>query len=172
VKAALALVILVGAGLGMLLPASPSQPAVAEPAAQVAVAAPASPRAAKKPTPWRPETRLKPRPNGHFYTTALVNGQPVEFIVDTGATTIALTIDDARRIGIGVNPSAFTEVGMGAGGPVRGQEVMLNSVSVDGREVVSLPGVVLEGLQDSLLGQSYLSRLGEVTMSGGVMILR
>jgi predicted aspartyl protease len=36
---------------------------------------------------------------------ALVNGQPVDFIVDTGATTIALTIEDARRIGLGVDPS-------------------------------------------------------------------
>jgi aspartyl protease family protein len=61
---------------------------------------------------------------------------------------------------------------MGAGGPVRGQEVKIDSVAVDGREVRTLNGVVLEGLTTSLLGQSYLNRIGEVRMSGGVMILR
>jgi aspartyl protease family protein len=172
VKAALSLVILVGAGLGLLLPAERVEPAAAEPVAQMAVSAPASTAPAKPATQWRAETRLTPGPGGHFHTTALVNGQPVEFIVDTGATTIALTVEDARRIGLAIDPSTFTEVGMGAGGPVRGQEVTIDSVSVDGREVRSLRGVVLEGLRDSLLGQSYLTRIGEVRMSGGVMILR
>lgn len=172
VKAALAMVILVGAGLGLLLPNGEKQPAQVEPVAQMAVSTPPAPRSFKPPTGWRAETRLTPGPGGHFHTIALVNGQPVEFIVDTGATTIALTTDDARRIGLTVDPSTFTEVGMGAGGPVRGQQVAIDSVSVDGREVGTLRGVVLEGLQTSLLGQSYLTRIGEVTMRGGVMILR
>lgn len=172
VKVALAMVIIVGAGIGVLMPGDKPQPAAAEPAAQMAMSAPATSSAAKPGPAWRAETRLTPTPNGHFRTMALVNGQPVEFIVDTGATTIALTIADARRIGIAIDPSSFTEVGMGAGGPVRGQQVTIESVSVDGREVRTLTGVVLEGLQDSLLGQAYLSRIGEVRMSGGVMILR
>jgi aspartyl protease family protein len=173
VKVALSLVILVGAGLGLLLPAERAEPAAAQPVAQLSVSAPAPAAPSAKPTTqWRAETRLTPGPGGHFHTTALVNGQPVDFIVDTGATTIALTIEDARRIGLAVEPSTFTEVGVGAGGPVRGQEVTIDSVSVDGREVRTLRGVVLEGLQDSLLGQSYLTRIGEVRMSGGVMILR
>jgi aspartyl protease family protein len=174
VKVALSLVILAGAGLGLLLPPGERVgPVGAAPVAQMAVSAPAPAAPAAKPgTQWRAETRLTPGPGGHFHATALVNGQPVEFIVDTGATTIALTLEDARRIGLAVDPSTFTEVGMGAGGPVRGQEVTIDSVSVDGREVRTLRGVVLEGLQDSLLGQSYLTRIGEVRMSGGVMILR
>jgi hypothetical protein len=87
-------------------------------------------KAAAPAGPWRPETRLKPTPSGHFRTLAMVNGQPVDFLVDTGATTIALTIEDARRIGLAVDPATFTEVGMGAGGPVRGQDVKIDSVSV------------------------------------------
>ncbi len=166
------MVILVGAGIGLLLPGEQTKLAAAEPVEQMAVSAPAAMPAPKPNAPWRAETRLTPGPNGHFRTTALVNGQPVDFIVDTGATTVALTLEDARRIGIAVDPSTFAEVGMGAGGPVRGQEVMIDSVSVEGREVRTLRGVVLEGLQDSLLGQSYLTRIGEVRMSGGVMILR
>lgn len=171
-KAALALVVVVGAGIGLLLPGEEPQPEAGEVVSEMAVSAPAAPKTAAAATPWRAETRLTPTPNGHFRTMALVNGQPVEFIVDTGATTVALTIEDARRIGIPIDPSTFTEVGLGAGGPVRGQQVTIDSVSVDGREVRTLSGVVLDGLQDSLLGQAYLSRIGEVRMSGGVMILR
>lgn len=171
-KVALAMVILVGAGIGVLLPAEQAEPAAAGPVAEMAVAVPAPARSVQPASSWRAETRLTPTPNGHFRTMALVNGQPVEFIVDTGATAIALTIADAHRIGVAVDPASFTEVAMGAGGPVRGQQVTIDSVSVDGREVRTLSGVVLEGLQDSLLGQAYLNRIGEVRMSGGVMILR
>jgi aspartyl protease family protein len=172
VKAALAIVIFVGAGVGLLLPAERAATVAPEPVAQMAVSAPPPASRARPAKPWRSETRLTAGPGGHFRATALVNGQPVGVIVDTGATTIALTIADARRIGIPVNAAAFTEVGMGAGGPVRGQHVMIDSVAVDGREVRALPGVVLEGLEESLLGQSYLSQIGEVSMSGGAMILR
>jgi aspartyl protease family protein len=173
VKAALTSVIVIGAGFGLLLPAERADPAAPQPVAQLSVSAPAPAAPAAKPAAqWRAETRLTPGPGGHFHTSALVNGQSVDFIVDTGATTVALTIADARRIGLPVDPSTFTEVGMGAGGPVRGQEVTIDSVSLDGREVRTLRGVVLEGLQGSLLGQSYLTRIGEVRMSGGVMILR
>jgi aspartyl protease family protein len=172
VKAALAIVVIVGAGVGLFFPAERPVPAATQPVAQMAVAAAPPASRAKPATPWRSETRLTAGPGGHFRTMALVNGQPVGFIVDTGASTIALTIEDAQRIGIAVNPAGFTEVGMGAGGPVRGQNVMIDSVSVDGREVRTLRGVVLEGLEESLLGQAYLSRIGEVSMSGGAMILR
>jgi aspartyl protease family protein len=172
VKAALAMMIVVGAGVGLLFPAERPAPDAPAPVAQMAVTA-APPAARAKPAaPWRSETRLTAGPGGHFRANALVNGQPVGVIVDTGASTVALSVADARRIGIAVDPASFTEVGMGAGGPVRGQDVMIDSVSVDGREVRALRGVVLEGLQESLLGQSYLSRIGEVSMSGGAMILR
>src|SRR5688572_27740936 len=77
----------------------------------------------------RHETVLEREANGHFYTHAKVNGSElVHFVVDTGATVVALTVDDARRIGISVDPSEFTVVGEGASGPVRGKDVMLESV--------------------------------------------
>ncbi len=174
-KAALGAVIVVGAGLGLLLPAerTAAPPAAATPTAAPALSAPSTPpAAADSPRGWAAETRLTPGPGGHFHTFGLVNGQQVEFIVDTGATNIALTIDDARRIGIPVDPSSFTVVGSGASGPVRGQRIMLDTVSVDGKEVRTLQAAVLEGLEISLLGQAYLSRISEVRMSGGEMILR
>ena len=93
-------------------------------------------------------------------------------MVDTGASTVALTIEDARRAGIMVDPSRFAVIGSGASGPVRGHEVTIARIAVDGREVRNLSGVVLEGLEVSLLGQTYLSRLEEVRMTGQEMILR
>lgn len=121
---------------------------------------------------WGGETRLAARGDGHFYATALVNGQPIEFVVDTGASTVALTVDDARRAGLAVDTTRFDVVGTGASGPVRGHPVTIQRIAVDGREVRAIQGVVLEGLEVSLLGQSYLSRMAEVRMSGGEMILR
>ena len=102
----------------------------------------------------------------------MVNGQPVEMIIDTGASSVALTVADAQRIGIAVNPAAFEVVGTGASGPVRGQRIHLDSVELEGRRVSGVSGAVLEGLEQSLLGQSYLSRIGSITMNGEYLTLR
>ena len=111
-------------------------------------------------------------PSGHFVTTATINGHLVDAIVDTGASTVALSIDDARAAGLSVDPSSFTVVGQGASGPVRGQRVTLNEVDVGGRQMSGVDGVVLEGLQGTLLGQSYLRRLDSVEIKGDTMELR
>lgn len=118
------------------------------------------------------DTHVRRSPNGHFFVTALVNGQPVRFVVDTGATTVALTEEDARRAGVAFDPSKFDVVGVGAAGPIRGEETHLTSVELDGKERLHVRAVVLEGADISLLGQSYLSRLNSVEMSGGEMTLR
>src|SRR5689334_9050019 len=52
-------------------------------------------------------TRIRRAPNGHFFVNALVNGQPVRFLVDTGATTVALTVEDARRVGVPFDQASF-----------------------------------------------------------------
>ena len=125
-------------------------------------------------TPSEPprETELQRNSAGHFTTYAKVNGELVHFLVDTGADVVALTMDDAERIGVKVNPGSFTIVGEGASGPVRGQEVMIDSIEVDGKLVNDVRGVVLENASLSLLGQSYLARMGEVQMRGDYMVLR
>jgi len=63
-------------------------------------------------------------------------------------------------------------VGEGASGFVRGKDIMLKSVEVDGKRVENVRGVILEGSRLSLLGQAYLSRMGEVEMSGDYMVLK
>ena len=117
------------------------------------------------------QTRIRRSPNGHFFVNALVNGQPVHFLVDTGATTVALTVDDARRVGVPFDQASFEVIGQGAAGPVRGQAMHLSSVELDGKERLHVSAVVIEGGDISLLGQSYLSRLNNVQMRGDEMIL-
>ena len=116
-------------------------------------------------------TRVRRAPNGHFFVSALVNGQPVRFLVDTGATTVALTLEDARRAGVAFDPASFEVIGQGAAGPVRGQAMHLRSVELDGKERLHVSAVVIDGGDISLLGQSYLSRLSNVQMRGDEMVL-
>lgn len=118
------------------------------------------------------ETKLERGESGHFYTYAKVNGELVQFVVDTGADVVALTVDDAKRLGIPVNPANFQVIGEGASGPVRGEPVTIDSIEVDGKLVNDVEGVVLADSSLSLLGQSYLSRMGEVQMRGDTMLLR
>jgi aspartyl protease family protein len=150
-------IVVVGIGIGLALP-SGKRP----------VAASAESSAPEE----RRETTLERESNGHFYALAKVNGQLVRFIVDTGASTVALTVEDAERLGIPVNPATFEVVGEGASGLVRGKLITLDSVEIDGKRVDNVRASVLEGSRLSLLGQSYLSRMGEVQMKGDYMVLK
>lgn len=148
-------VVALGAGIGFLLPTG----------------TPAPPAAATPVQPGAP-TELDRSPGGHFYTDAIVDGTLVHFVVDTGASQVALTIEDARRVGLAFTTDEFTVVGRGASGDVRGKNFVLKSVSVDGKEVTNVRASVLEGLDISLLGQAYLLRIGGVQMAGDHMVLR
>ena len=120
-------VVALGAALGLFWPsAHSSAPATRTPTA----AAPGEFRSG----PPR-ETLLKRAPNGHFYTDVEVNGELVHAVVDTGATDVALTIEDARRLGISFSESDFRPIGEGASGVIRGTEVVLQRVALDGKEV-------------------------------------
>jgi aspartyl protease family protein len=141
-------------------PTSQSGPTAAAHAARATPRAPAA------------EVRIEREGNGHFFVHGEVNGQLAHFVVDTGASMVALTMADAERLGVKFNPAEFEVVGTGASGAVRGQNVMLDRVVVEGREVRDVRGAVLEGLEISLLGQSFLSQIGSIEMSGDTMILR
>jgi aspartyl protease family protein len=118
------------------------------------------------------ETLLKRRGNGHFYVDADVNGELVNFVVDTGAFGVILPVETARRLNIPFSEGEFEVIGSGASGPVRGKSIRLAKVSVDGKEVRDVDGAIAEGLDVPLLGQSYLSRLSSVEMSGEYMRLQ
>jgi len=85
---------------------------------------------------------------------------------------VALTLEDARRVGANVSPVSFEVVGTGASGPVRGQPLTLDRVELDGKTVSDVPAAAVEGLHVSLLGQTFLSEMEMVQMSGSEMIIR
>ncbi len=116
-------------------------------------------------------TVLKRSSNGHFFTKAAVNGIDVHFLVDTGASGVSLTVDDARTIGLMFNESEFNVIGSGASGPVRGKRIVLDRVSLDGRTVEQVDGAILEGGQMSLLGQSFLAQMGRIEIANDEMVI-
>lgn len=110
--------------------------------------------------------------NGYFYADVQINGAPVHMLVDTGATVIALSREDAQAAGLPI-PIAMNEViGRGADGEVRGEEVTLDRVSLGGKTVEKLPAIVLNSGGQSLLGQSFLSQFVSVKIEGDKMVLR
>ena len=118
------------------------------------------------------EVRLTRHGDGHFYADVEVNGTNVEFMIDTGATGIALTEEDARRAGVRLVDDQRSYVGEGAGGALTGQRVTLDQVRLGPRSSTSMSAVVIDGASTNLLGQTFLSQFGEVTVRGDVMTLR
>jgi aspartyl protease family protein len=114
------------------------------------------------------ETVLERSEGGHFYANVEVNGELVRFLIDTGATGVALTEADAERIGLDFRRGDYEHVGSGASGPVRGKFVTLDKVSLDGKSARNVDGAILEGSDISLLGQNYLGRFS-VEMRGDTM---
>lgn len=108
----------------------------------------------------------------HFYADASVDGRPVRFLVDTGSSAIALTQEDARRLGIAFDPARFELIGEGASGLVRGQYVEVASVAVGAIEKRNVRVAIVEGAAISLLGQPFLGELDEIVIRKEEMRLR
>lgn len=95
---------------------------------------------------------------GHFIAPGTINGKAVEFLVDTGATSVSMGADDARRMGIKLDDSQRFQ-GMTANGVVVGWRVKLDSVRIRDVEVFNVEGAVLPGsMSHVLLGNSFLTR--------------
>ena len=103
--------------------------------------------------------------DGHFWADADVAGQEggagkVHFLVDTGATAVALTPADAARLGFKAEDLRYGYNITTAGGSSRAAAITLTSVSIDGAKLENVQAlVVADGLDVSLLGMSYLGRL-------------
>jgi aspartyl protease family protein len=117
-------------------------------------------------------TVLSRENNGHFYADVEINGSPIRVLVDTGASGIALSRDDARRAGLAVSAGMFQVVGEGANGDVHGEFVKLDRVSLGSTKVEGVEAVVLDEGGQSLLGQSFLSKFDTVEIRGDKMYLR
>jgi aspartyl protease family protein len=111
--------------------------------------------------------------DGHFWAEAQVNGQRVRFLVDTGATTVALTLQDAERLGLRPQDLTYGYKVATANGEARAAAIKLASVQVAGARVDDVQALVIEnGLPASLLGMSYLGRLSRFEATRTALILR
>lgn len=117
-------------------------------------------------------TELPRAADGHFYAETRINGSQVEFLVDTGATKVALTGTDARAAGLYWSDADVREVARGASGPVFGVSVTLDRVTLGGHEARDVAALIVpEGLSVSLLGQSFLSTIHPVRIEHDRMVL-
>jgi len=112
--------------------------------------------------------------NGHFGVTAVVNGHAMPMLVDTGATLVALTQDDARIAGYEVKELAYTVPVQTANGLVRVARVRLKQLAVGPIAARNVEAVVMPpgALQRSLLGMSFLGTLGSYEVRGGTLYMR
>lgn len=121
-------------------------------------ASPAQLGAAAAAAPAR-EIVIPAGPGGHFVAQGAINGQAVQFMVDTGATLVAMSQGEARRLGLDLR-NARSGMAQTAGGAVPSQLLTLSSVRVGGIELRQVEAVVLPtAMPYVLLGNSFLARL-------------
>ncbi len=110
--------------------------------------------------------------DGHYYLTMGVNGTPIRFVVDTGATELVLSREDALRAGIDLDRLIFSGRAFTANGEVATAPVTLETVELGAVLETGVRAVVNGSeMQDSLLGMSYLQRFDRIEISGGRLLL-
>lgn len=146
---------------------------------------------ASAPEQVQPLTRPDPRPmlsdaegppqpaqiskaaDGHYWAQANVNGRWVKFLVDTGASAVALTGADAQRLGIDLASLDYTRPVTTASGQTMAAQIKLDQVTVAGARVDDVDALVVrDGLSTSLLGMTYLGRLSRFEATRTALILR
>ncbi len=111
-------------------------------------------------------------PDGHYYVTLDLNGAPVRFVVDTGASSIVLTRADARAAGLDMQGLSFLSQAMTANGPVQTAPVEIARLNLGPFSDTGVRAYVNDGeMEQSLLGMTYLQRFDRLEISGGKMIL-
>ena len=140
----------------------PPRPA---PQAEVAISAP--------PPPSSSPASISKAADGHYWAEADVGGHEVRFLVDTGASAVALTADDARRLGIEPGGLDYRYRVSTANGEAHAARVNLASIAVAGARVDNVEAFVIDhGLETSLLGMTYLGRLSAFEATPQALILR
>jgi aspartyl protease family protein len=110
-------------------------------------------------------------PQGHVVVDAFVNDTPVHFLVDTGATMVVLTLTDAAAAGFSRGDLVYSMRTSTANGVARAAPVRLRELRIDQLQVDDVAAVVVENLNISLLGQSFLTRIDGYEMRDGVLTL-
>ena len=117
---------------------------------------------------------ISARPDGHYWTRALVNRKAsVEFMVDTGASVVALTYEDAQKMGLRPDTLDYRWEIHTAGGVTMGASVLIESIQINPVKISNVEAMVLRtDLQQSLLGMSFLRELYSYEFRGNRMIIQ
>ncbi len=118
------------------------------------------------------EVRLSPDAGGHYVTPARINNRPVEVMVDTGATAVAMSLPQAKALGIDYRNGQLVPIST-ANGYMNGYRVTLNKVSVGAVTIENVEALVSVGdfPETILLGNSYLSRVN-MFRENGVLVFQ
>ncbi len=112
-------------------------------------------------------------PNGHFMLDAVVDGVEIRFLVDTGATSVVLTEEDAKRLGYRPEFLEYNERFQTANGEIRGARIVLPDLRIGDLEVEDVRSSVIRApMSTSLLGMSFLSRLEGYEVRDEGLVLR
>jgi aspartyl protease family protein len=119
-------------------------------------------------------TELDSGRNGHFVTAARINNRGVDVLVDTGASSVALSYEDAERVGLKPGTLDFNVPVQTANGVSKAARVVLRKVEIDTVRVSDVEGMVLQkgALRGTLLGMSFLSRLRSFSVENGKLVLK
>ncbi|MEM1007316.1 MAG: TIGR02281 family clan AA aspartic protease [Pseudomonadota bacterium] len=111
-------------------------------------------------------------PDGHYYLPMQVNGEPIIFLVDTGASQIVLSARDAERVGIDLEQLNYLGRASTANGVVRTAPVQLDTLALGPIRDNGVSAWINEGeLDKSLLGMDYLHRFSNIQFADGRLIL-
>jgi aspartyl protease family protein len=146
------------------------QPKPVKPAVTPVAAVATSPQSAAS---GRRSVTINRDSRGHFQAAGRIDGRSVDFMVDTGASVIALTERDAGRLGIRPVRNDYTAQVRTANGMVNAAPVTLNAVDIGGLVVRDVQALVIPGdaLGENLLGLSYLTKLKRFEYSNGRLVL-
>ncbi len=154
-----------GMGVSLVLSGSVAPAALTQAAPSVSAEA-ASPTMPSADPDARP-VEFRRAPDGLFYMTGRVNGRSIRFLVDTGASVVMLTREDAAALNVVPAPDALRSRLRTANGASAMAWTTLRNIDVAGRRVAKIDAAVPEsGLPVSLLGQNLLRELGIVTIEG------
>lgn len=170
----LAMAVVVAIGFASLQGMNPAKPAATSHAVKQR---PATERVARHTAPGAVDDRLEyvvdAGPDGHFLIEAQVDGRPITFLVDTGASDIVLTLDDARRLGLEPRTLEYTQRYATANGEVRGAPVVLRELRIGQFRLFDVDASVNEApLGISLLGMDFLEQLDSYEVERGRLVLR
>jgi aspartyl protease family protein len=158
--------IMVGLGTIMAQMADRMTPAHATPAKPIAAADTAAPAGGRS-------LSIPPDGRGHFQTEGRINGQRIGFMVDTGASVIALNEKSAAQFGLRPSRGDYNATVTTANGTIKAARTHLAMVEVGELTVRDVDAMVLpdEALSENLLGLSFLSKLKRFEYANGKMVL-